>query len=94
MNAARNLIDNVRNGLVLCNIGQFTKSEQGKLDRAVKRGDIFKTRAPFAGRYGAMKTYYAASESAFLREQNANIAKFDLAAAIDNHNRRDPGYCI
>lgn len=91
MNNKRNLVDNVRNGLVLCNIGQFTKQEQGKLDRAAKRGDIFKTRAPFAGRFGAMKTYYAASERAFLREQAKQIAKFDLAAVIDSHNRRNPG---
>ena len=80
-------IDSVMNGRIVCNIGQLSVAEKRQLDKATKAGLIFKTRAPFAGRLGALKTYYAASESAFQRYQNEQIAKFDLYAALDNTRR-------
>jgi hypothetical protein len=87
MNARPNIIDNVRNGLVLCMIGQFDKVESARLARAAKAGLIHKARAPFAGRYGAMKTYYSASADSFQRYQSKQIKRFDTAQVMDDFNR-------
>ena len=87
MNANRNILDNIMNGAVVCCIGQFDKRETASMARAAAKGTIYKARAPFAGRYGAMKTYFAASADAFARYQAAQTLRFDTAVAMDQWMR-------
>jgi len=71
----------------VCNVGQLDKLALAALNSAVRRGTLVKRRAPFAGRFGAEKTYFAASNEAFDAYLAEQVARFDLAAAMDAANR-------
>jgi hypothetical protein len=73
----------------VCNIGQLNANDLRALNAAVKSGALVKRQAPFAGRLGAMKTYYAASDQAFDAYQVEQISKFDLCIIMDEHNKRN-----
>lgn len=73
----------------VCDIGQFDCESKRALAKAVKSGTLIKTRAPFAGNFGSMKTYYATSHDDFDAYQAEQIAKFELFQIMDDHNRRE-----
>lgn len=72
----------------VCCIGQHSPADMRALSAAVRSGELVKRRAPFAGGFGAMKTYYAASDVAFGIWQTEQVAHFGLCQMLDNANRR------
>lgn len=70
----------------VCSIGQLSPSDVKSLDAAVRKGDLVQRKAPFAGSFGAVKTYYAASDAAFDDYQAENVTKFGMLHALDQAN--------
>ena len=64
----------------VASIGQFSPAQKRLLDRAVKKGDLSKSRE--AGPFPALKTCYAAPGYDFQRSRKAHIAEMRRLAEI------------
>ena len=70
----------------VCSVGQLSKHDLKALEAAVKKGVLVRRKANWAGNFGAVKTFYAASDVVFDAYQADEVAKFDLLHALDQAN--------
>ena len=70
----------------VCSIGQLSRDDLKALDASVKKGVLVRRKANWAGNFGAVKTFYAASDAVFDAYQAEQVAKFDLLHALDQAN--------